>query len=219
MIRVASDAANGLLPIFPGGPHLVSFNGRVNQADNLISGFEATAQGSIPLGDYGSLNPFTSMGWLRGENESPTQSQIDIINQLYNRDDTPIRLEGSPDDVPLANITPYRTITGIQYTDAKGKLFVEYAFRYQAQVKRANPTAFIGPTLVNFGTFASLDSFTKHSLKAGYVWRRENYRVSLNGGIENFTDELYFEHFQNAPAPGRSFIFGITIDLFNVLKK
>ncbi len=222
-ICVDANPARGLLASaacgFAATRHPVSFNGRINQASNEIEGYEVTAEYAQSLGDFGSLSPFTSMGWLHGTNDSPTATQISIINSLYNRPDTRIRLKGFADDVPLGNITPFRGIFGVRYNDRKGRIFAEYEARHQTRVTRANPSSFIGPTLVNIGTFLSLNEFTKQAIRGGYSLRRERYRMSFTVGIDNLTDRTYFEHFQTAPGPGRAFIFGITTDFFNLLRK
>lgn len=208
--------------ILPGCPPLkaiVNINARINQDQNVIYGWESTGEGSIPLGDFGSLNPFYTFGALHGENKNPTPQQITIFNQLYNRSDTPIELTGSLDDFPLGNITPFRIIGGAQFLDAKGRFYAEYSWRHQNKVTRVDPNTFVGQTLINYGTFAGLNSFDKHSIKGGYNWTNEKYKFSVNAGIDNLTDELYWEHFQNAPAPGRSFIIGFTMEVFNFLKK
>jgi outer membrane receptor protein involved in Fe transport len=201
------------------GRALINYNARVNQGESLITGFEGTAESSFALGDYGSINPFISYGSLKGTNKSPTPVELFIIDRVFNNSTTPVPLRGSRDDVPLGNITPFRVIGGAQYTDQRGRIFAEYAFRHQSRVKRVSPTFFNGATLVNFGTLANLNDFTKHTIKGGYSWRTDRYRVSLNAGIDNLTDKLYWEHFQNAPAPGRSFIFGFTTELFNLFGK
>jgi outer membrane receptor protein involved in Fe transport len=201
------------------GRALINYNARINQGESLITGFEGTAESSFALGDLGSINPFISYGTLKGTNKSPTPIELFIIDRVFNNSTTPVLLRGSRSDVPLGNITPFRVIGGAQFTDARGRLFMEYAFRHQSRVKRVNPTFFNGATLVNFGTLASLNDFTKHTIKGGYSWRTDRYRVSLNAGIDNLTDKLYWEHFQNAPAPGRSFIFGFTTELFNLFGK
>ncbi|MER3426651.1 MAG: hypothetical protein C4334_00925 [Pyrinomonas sp.] len=217
-LLVPADPANGLLGApFNRGLHAVSFNGRINQAKNLIYGFEGTYEVALPLGEVGSLTPYGSMGWMHGTNKSPTATQLDIIRRLYNRSDTPVRLEGSPDDVPLGNITPFRGIFGAIFNERKGRWFIEYSLRHQARVTRANPTGFQGPTLINYGTFASLNDFTVQSVRGGYNLRRERYRMTFTTGVDNLTDLLYFEHFQNAPAPGRSFVFGFTMEFANLL--
>lgn len=229
-ICVAPNPSIGLLPlsaIFVNsarpcaiGQSAINFNGRINQADNLITGFEGTGEYSFSLGNAGSINPFVSFGALKGTNKSPTPLRIFQLETLLARTDSPIELSGSRDDFPLGNITPFRMIGGARYSDLAGRFFAEYSFRTQKRVTRVDPNSLTGTTLVNYGTFASLDGFTKHDLRAGYTIRNgERYRISLNAGIQNFTDKLFFEQFQNAPAPGRSFIFGFTTEFFNLLRK
>jgi outer membrane receptor protein involved in Fe transport len=223
---VAPNPSAGLLPLNPVfaplagcavGQSAISFNGRTNLAEATISGFEGIGEVSIPLGNFGSLNPFGSFGTLKGVNKSPSGLQTRIIREIYNRPNAAnIPLSGSEDNVPLGNITPFRLIGGVQYIDSKGRFTAEYNFRHQSRVERADPASFVGTTLINFGTFASLNGFTRHNLRAGYSWRSERYRFSLNAGIDNLTDKLYWEQFQNAPAPGRSFVFGFTTEFFNL---
>jgi outer membrane receptor protein involved in Fe transport len=197
----------------------VSINARINQAKNIIKGIESTAEASVSLGRFGSLNPFYSLGSLHGTNKSPVQQAITAVNLLYNRSDTPIKLKGSLADFPLANITPFRIIGGAQYLDRSGRIFFEYSFRHQSRVTRADPLGFIGTALINYGTFASLNGFTKHAIKGGYNWKTDRYKFSINAGIDNITDKFFFEQFNNAPAPGRSFVFGFTTEVFNFFKK
>lgn len=228
-ICVAPNPTIGLLPlsaIFVNsarpcaiGQSAISFNGRINQADNVISGFEGTGEVSVPLGDVGSINPFVSFGTLHGTNKSPTPLRLYQLQILQSLSDIPIEIGGSADDFPLGNITPFRLLGGANFTDKSGRFFVEYSFRHQAKITRIDPNSLTGTTLVNFGTYASLNSFTKHSIKGGYTWRTDRYRLSLNAGIENLTDKLFWEHFQNSPAPGRSFVFGFTTEIFNIFKK
>jgi outer membrane receptor protein involved in Fe transport len=196
----------------------VQINARINQASATISGWESTGEVAIPLGSLGSLNPFYTLGSLHGTNGSPTAIQIAQLNAVYNRSDTPILLQGSVADFPLGSITPFRIIYGAQYLDNKGRIFAEYSVRHQNRVTRADPGQFVGTALINFGSFASTNSFDKHSIKGGYNWKNEKIKFSFNAGIDNIADKFYFEHFQNAPAPGRSFVFGFTIEAFNLLK-
>ncbi|HXF91088.1 MAG TPA: TonB-dependent receptor, partial [Candidatus Nitrosotenuis sp.] len=223
---VAANPSAGLLPLnaifapLAGcavGQSAISFNGRSNLSSATISGFEGTAEASIPLNGLGSINPFLSFGTLSGTNKSPNALQIRIINELYNRGDTPLKLKGTILDVPLGNITPLRMIGGLNFSDTKGRFYAEYSFRYQSRVERADPSSFVGTTLINYGTFASLNSIFKQTIKGGYAWKNDKYRFSINAGIDNLTDRLYWEHFQNAPATGRSFIIGFTTEFFNLL--
>ncbi len=215
---VAADPAKGLLPLFPGGPHGVQYAQRVNTARARIQGLEATYEFSLSLGYFGSLTPFGSMGYLKGSDLTPLPNALAVIERFYNAG-TPIQLKGTVTDVPLQNITPFRGVWGAIYSDKKGAWFAEYQARTQARVRRVDPLEITAPNTTQYGTFASLAPFTKQTVRAGYNWRRENYRVSFTAGIENLTDRLYFEHFQLAPAPGRSFVFGITTDFLNFLKR
>ncbi len=197
----------------------VQINARINQASATIKGWESTGEAAISLGKIGSLNPFYSLGALHGTNGSPTAVQLTQLNAIYNRDSNPIRLTGSAADFPLANITPFRILTGVQFLDSKGRFSAEYNWRHQNRVTRADPGQFVGTALINYGSFASLSAIDKHSIKAGYSWKKEGYKFSINAGIDNINDKLFFEHFNNAPAPGRSFVFGLTTEIFNLLKR
>jgi outer membrane receptor protein involved in Fe transport len=197
----------------------VSVNARINQASSTIKGWESTGEVSIPLGRLGSLNPFFTLGSLHGTNGSPTTIQLKQLEVIYSKTTNPIKLSGSAADFPLGSITPLRVIGGLQYLDKSGRFFTEYTIRHQNRVTRADPGQFIGTTLINYGSFASLNTFNKSAIKAGYNWKSENYKFTVNGGIDNIFDKLFFEHFQNAPAPGRSYVFGFTTEIFNIFKK
>jgi outer membrane receptor protein involved in Fe transport len=197
----------------------VQVNARINFASATIKGWESTGEGSIPLGGLGSINPFYTLGSLHGTNGSPTTIQIAQLNAIYNRTDTPIKLTGSAADFPLGSITPFRIIYGAQFLDSKGRLSVEYNVRHQNRVTRADPGQFTGTALINYGSFLSTNSFDKHAIKGGYNWKTEKYKISFNMGVDNVTNKLFWEHFQSAPAPGRSIVFGLTTELFNLLGK
>jgi outer membrane receptor protein involved in Fe transport len=205
------------------GQAVVSINARINTSAVEIKGIESTAEGSVPLGRFGSLNPFYSLGSLKGTTKQILPNIITqvtpIFSNLYNNANTPIKLTGSVSDYPLANITPFRIIFGVQYLDSKGRIFAEYNYRHQKRVTRADPLSFIGASLINYGTFASLNPIDKQSIKGGYIWRTERFKATVTLGIDNLTNKFYFEQFQTAPAPGRSFLFGISAEIFNLLKK
>jgi outer membrane receptor protein involved in Fe transport len=223
LLCIPANPAAGLSP-FPAPPcvatgsHGVQYVQRVNTARARIQGVEATFEYALSLGAAGSLTPYSSMGYLKGTDLTPQANDVTIINARYNSS-TLIQLKGSPNDVPLPAITPFRGVFGAYYTDRKGDWFAEYSARRQARVRRANPVDITSTNTTQYGTFAGLSPFTRQAVRFGYNLRRESYRMSFNFGIENLTDRLYFEHFQNTPAPGRSFVFGITTDFFNLLKR
>lgn len=216
---IPADSPLGLNPISPFFPfHGVLYVQRVNTARARIEGIEASYEASFGL-DHGVISAFGSTGWLKGTNLTPDEVTLRLISRFYNRADTPVALRGSADDVPLSSITPLRTINGIRFDNRDRRWFAEYELRYQGQVKRADPLDLSAAISTEYGTFRSLSAFAVQSLRVGYTLRGEKHKVMFTVGLENLTNRLYFEHFQTAPAPGRSFVFGTTIELMNLLNR
>ena len=216
---VPSDPSRGLNPISPFFPvHGVLPVQRTNTARARISGFEATYEASLQLGLAGVIRPFGTLGLLKGSNLTPDQNTLTLINQFYNRADTPAPLRGSATDAPLSSITPWRTINGVRFDSLGRRWFAEYELRQQGRVTRADPLDLSAAISTEYGTLASLNAFAVQGLRGGYIIRRENYRIMFTMGVENMTNRLYFEHFQTAPAPGRSIVFGTTLEIFNLLE-
>jgi outer membrane receptor protein involved in Fe transport len=185
---------------------------RTNTARARIKGVEAAYEISVPLGHAGVITPFGTLGWLKGSNLTPDQNMLKLLTQFYNRSDTGVALRGSAKDAPLSSITPLRTINGVRFDSLKGRWFGEYEMRYQARVERADPLDLSAAVSTEFGTFRSLNSFAVQSVRGGYRIRGERHRIAFTLGVENLTNRFYFEHFQTAPAPGRSVVFGTTVE-------
>ncbi|HSE16445.1 MAG TPA: TonB-dependent receptor [Pyrinomonadaceae bacterium] len=211
------DPALGLGPISLEFPfHGVLYVQRVNTARARIQGLETQYDVNLGL-DRGVISAFGSTGWMKGTNLTPDEVTLRLLSRFYNRSDTPVELSGSPSDAPLSSITPLRTINGLRFDSLDRRWFAEYELRYQAQVKRADPLDLSAPVSTEYGTFRSLSSFTVQSLRGGYTVRGERHKIMFTVGLENLTNRLYFEHFQTAPAPGRSVVFGTTVELMNLL--
>jgi len=214
---IPSDPALGIGPISDEFPfHGVLYVQRVNTARARIQGLEAAYEVSLGL-DQGVISVFGSTGWLKGTNLTPDAVTLRLISQFYNRADTPVELRGSADDVPLSSITPLRTINGVRFDSLDRRWFAEYEVRYQGQVMRADPLDLSAAIQTQYGTFRSLNSFAVQSLRGGYTVRGEKHKLMFTVGLENLTNRLYFEHFQTSPAPGRTVVFGTTIELMNLL--
>ena len=217
---VPARPESGLEPISPSFPfHGVLYVQRANTARARIQGYEATYEAGISLGARGSITPFGALGWLKGSNLTPDENTLGLIRRFYNRTDTPVRLRGSERDVPLPGISPFGGLFGARYSDREGVWTGEYEMRYRARVTRVDPADLSSAISTQYGSFASLNSFTRHALRAGYNYRRDKYRLLLSVGVDNLTDRLHFEPFQNAPAPGRSYVFGLTFDSFDLLRR
>jgi outer membrane receptor protein involved in Fe transport len=216
---VPADPNRGLNPISPFFPfHGVLFVQRANTARARIQGYEGAYELNVPLGAAGSITPFGTFGWLKGSNLTPDENTRTLIRTFYNRSDTPVPLHGTMEDAPLTGISPFGGFFGARYSDRKGRWVSEYDVLYRARVTRVDPADLSTAISTQYGSFASLSSFTKHALRAGYNFRREKYRLFLTVGVDNLTNRLYLEPFQTAPAPGRSFIFGTTVDGFDLLR-
>jgi outer membrane receptor protein involved in Fe transport len=212
------DPAIGLGPISDLFPfHGVLYVQRTNTARARIQGVESQYDVNLPM-EHGVISAFGSTGWMKGTNLTPDEVTLRLISRFYNRSDTPVQLSGSPDDAPLSSITPLRTINGVRFDSLKRRWFAEYEIRYQAQVKRADPLDLSAAISTEYGTFRSLSSFAVQSLRGGYTVRSEKHKIMFTVGLENLTNRLYFEQFQTAPAPGRSVVFGTTVELMNILK-
>jgi outer membrane receptor protein involved in Fe transport len=212
------DPAIGLGPISDLFPfHGVLYVQRTNTARARIQGVESQYDVNLPM-EHGVISAFGSTGWMKGTNLTPDEVTLRLISRFYNRSDTPVQLSGSPDDAPLSSITPLRTINGVRFDSLKRRWFAEYEIRYQAQVKRADPLDLSAAISTEYGTFRSLSSFAVQSLRGGYTVRSEKHKIMFTVGLENLTNRLYFEQFQTAPAPGRSIVFGTTVELMNILK-
>jgi outer membrane receptor protein involved in Fe transport len=217
---VPADPARGLLPLSVFFPfHGVLYVQRANTARARIQGIEAAYEIGLPLGRAGSLTPYGTVGWLKGSDLTPDRNALTLIRNFYNRADTPVRLRGSASDAPLSSISPFGATIGVHYSDRQGVWSGLYEIRYQARAERVDPLDLTTAISTQYGSFASLSPFTKQTLRAVYNYRRERYRMSLTFGVDNLTDRLYFQPFQAAPAPGRSFIFGMTMESFDLLHR
>jgi outer membrane receptor protein involved in Fe transport len=207
------DPAIGIGPISDQFPfHGVLYVQRTNTARARIQGMETQYDVNLPM-EHGVISAFGSTGWMKGTNLTPDEVTLRLLSRFYNHSDTPVQLSGSPDDAPLSSITPLRTINGVRFDSLKRRWFAEYELRYQAQVKRADPLDLSAAISTEYGTFRSLSSFAVQSLRGGYTVRSEKHRIMFTVGLENLTNRLYFEQFQTAPAPGRSVVFGTTVEL------
>jgi outer membrane receptor protein involved in Fe transport len=114
---------------------------------------------------------------------------------------------------PFDNITPSKLIANARFTQARGLWWVEYGIRAQGEVTRVAETLLDSPFLIA-QDLLSLDAFTVQRLGWGVNVVRGRDRVAVTFAIENLADTFYREHFQFAPARGRSFTVGLTVGAF-----
>lgn len=114
---------------------------------------------------------------------------------------------------PFDNITPSKVIAAARFTQSRGLWWVEYGVRAQGEVTRVAQTLLDSPFLIA-QDLLSLDAFAVHRLGWGINLARGRDRVGLTFAVENLGDTFYREHFQFAPARGRSFTVGLNIGAF-----
>lgn len=214
---IPADPSTGRLatpfpPCLFTGSHAVQFFQRVNVPGEVtVKGVEAAGEVAIPLGSTGSLNPFLSLGWQRGKVSNPSSTAVTLMNAYYNRDDTPVRLEGTPDDAPYGEIPAWTGTFALKYADARARWWAEYEWRWASRITRVDADAVFSQNFPLYGGLKSFEGYDKHSMRAGYDFQ-EKFPLKLTLGLENLTNDTYFLPFQNAPSPGFSLILGATVN-------
>jgi outer membrane receptor protein involved in Fe transport len=198
-----------LPPPAPSTQHFAQVFQTVNFAEVLIRGFEISSEVDIPLGNVGSITPYVTFSSIKATNKTPDAGRLSIVRNLYNSA-APIRLNGTVDDVPFYSLPNYQGSFAPRFTSAKGNWWAEYEYRFTSRVTRVDPNeiSFAGTT--TYANFAAYDGLRKHSIRGGFNFGEE-VPVTVNMGVENLTDETYFQLFQPAPAAGRSFTVGMSL--------
>jgi hemoglobin/transferrin/lactoferrin receptor protein len=171
--------------------------GTISQAINLarvrIHGIETQVHVPVVAGGLNWLPQFSYV-WTRGtvlEGTSPL---------------TGASLDGQPQD----NISPNKLLAGLRVADRSERWWADYTVRAQSEVTRISPLLSESPFLIAQDVY-SLQGFAVQRVAVGYTWRRGSDRLGLTFAIDNLTDRFYREHFQFAPARGRSFTFAVTV--------
>jgi len=114
---------------------------------------------------------------------------------------------------PFDNITPAKLLASARFAHAGGRWWAEYGVRTQTDVKRVAETLLDSPFLIA-QDLLSLDGFTVQRAAWGLNLSRGRDRAGLTFAVENLTNAYYREHFQFAPARGRSFTIGLNVGAF-----
>lgn len=167
-----------------------------NYADVRITGVEFSADAPIVLG-RGVLTLSASGAFTHG-------AITDGTNPLNGE---------ALDDTPADNITPSRVFAAARYTEPSGRWWVEYGVRAQGEVSRVAQALLDSPFLIA-QDLLSLDGFVVQRVAWGASLLRGRERLGLTLAVENLTNRYYREHFQFAPARGRSFTVGLSVGAF-----
>ena len=157
-----------------------------NYADVRIHGLELSADSPLVL-TRGVLTLGISGAFMRGT----------ITKGINPVDGT--ALDGTPAD----NITPVKALVVARFTAHNGRWWAEYGVRTQTTVTRVTPTLLNTPFAIA-QDLLSLEGFTVQRIGWGVNLTRQRDRLGLTFALENLANTYYREHFQFAPARGRS---------------
>ncbi len=176
----------------PAGPLVQT----TNYADVRIHGVELSADAPVTF-EWGVLTFSASGAFTRG-----------TITRGINP------LDGSAlDGTPADNITPAKLLAAARFTHPRGRWWLEYGVRTQADVTRITPTLLTSPFRVA-QDLLSLEGFTVQRIGWGINLARGGDRLDLTFAIENLANTYYREQFQFAPARGRSVTVGLGVGAF-----
>lgn len=106
------------------------------------------------------------------------------------------------------NIAPaLKTVLSLRWNDAANRYYAEGQTRIVNKQDRLT-TAF------RASNGGDEPGYVVTDIRGGYNFRRESYRLGINAGMTNLFNRFYSEQFVFAPARGRSFVLGTTIELF-----
>ena len=110
-------------------------------------------------------------------------------------------------DGPLDSISPFRTNVGFRWQNFGKNYYVDYNARFVGKQERLSPE-YAAANDIEFEP-----GFVTHSIGGGYYLRRERFDFNVHLGVSNIANEFYSEQFVLAPARGRSFTIGTTIEI------
>lgn len=108
---------------------------------------------------------------------------------------------------PLNTITPLKTVLNLRWQNLLANYYVDWTTRIINKQERLSNSFFNN----NGG---AEPGFATSDVRGGYTYKKERYRMSFNVGVTNLFNRFYREQFSFAPARGRSFVFGTTLEIF-----
>ncbi len=118
-----------------------------------------------------------------------------------------LRGENLDNGEPLDTITPLKTVLNLRWQNLLSNYYVDFTTRIVNKQERLSRTFFTDNGGAEPG-FATTD------IRGGYIYKKERYKMSFNVGVTNLFDRFYREQYVFAPARGRSFIAGTSLELF-----
>ncbi len=118
-----------------------------------------------------------------------------------------LRGDNMTENEPLDFISPLRTNIGFRWQNFGKSYYFDYNARLIGAQKRLSQ-AFRDANGVD-----AEPGFVTHNLGGGYYLRRERFDFNIHLSLSNLLNRFYQEQFVFAPARGRSFTIGTTIEI------
>lgn len=170
---------------------------------------------------------FSNQQPIRLANETPVSQTVNFgrtrIQGFEGEFEVPIKFSGGfltpsgnfsylrGDDLeakePLNIAPPLKTVLNLRWQDAAARYYGEANTRIVGKQNRLAKSFLIS----NGG---AEPGFAVTDLRGGYTFRREHYNFSVNTGINNIFNRFYNEQLVFAPARGRSFVIGTSLNFF-----
>ncbi len=192
------------------------FAGSVTYFNNTYKNFLSSVQlfddnGVAFLNSAGGLYQTQNISRARiqgveAEFEMPLKIRKGFITPSGNF--TYLRGDNLDSDQPLNTITPLKSFLSLRWQNESNRFYADWSTRIVNKQDRLSASFLIS----NGG---AEPGFTVSDIGGGYTFRHETYRLSVNAGVKNVFDRYYNEQFVFAPARGRSFVAGTTIEFHN----
>jgi outer membrane receptor protein involved in Fe transport len=204
---------------------------RFNTGRARIQGLETEFDVPVDIKGHGTLTFSGVMSWQHGEDLKPLpnafpalerqfQTNTRLGREFFEFGERIIDASGRPQfsDVPFERVVPFMSSVNVRLQDKSNRFWTEYNGRSRTRIKRLDPDVQENFARFNYFGWISLAGVTLHNWRFGYNRYAENYRTSFTLSIDNLGNKFYTDPFQRGPARGRSVIFGVTVEGFNLLR-
>ncbi len=204
---------------------------RFNTGRARVHGLESDFDVPFNLRDRATLTLSGLMSWEHGQDLLPLPNAFPALERQYQVNvregkeffdfgKRTLDANGRPQfsDVPFERVLPFMSSWNVRLQDKSSRFWTEYNARARTRIKRLDPDIQTNFLRLNYFSWLGMGGVTVHNWRFGYNHYTENYRTSFTLSLDNLGNKYYTDPFQRAAARGRSVIFGITIEAFNLLR-
>ncbi|MBI3950804.1 MAG: TonB-dependent receptor [Acidobacteria bacterium] len=204
---------------------------RFNVGRARIHGLETDFDVPLDLNGHGTLTISGAMSWLHSEDLLPLPSTFRALERQYQANvregkelfdfgERALDANGNPrfSDVPFERVVPFLGSWNVRLQDKLNRFWTEYEGRSRTRIKRLDTDIQENFARFNYFSWHGMAGVTVHTWRFGYTRFAEDYRTSFTVSLDNIGNKFYTDPFQRGPARGRSVIFGVILDTFDLLK-